>query len=292
MKSILLTVFIMMLFCIILSACAKAQTSVEATSTLENTSILITQTSPDHIDKSTPEPTSTITSTPTKTKVPTSTPNQTATIEAANIQAARAEQHITQTASALSAQTTQQAEDELWEILLSDNSITYSKGALFVIDDLEISLSGLNRYSWSSFDYKISDFVIMSHFEWEFPQDVRGRGACGFVFRLKDKYNHLIIWLGNYADLLGMTPNGYMVPTVRRLTPDKENYNEYSGSSDIMVVAQGEIVTAYINGIKTLQWYVARINRGDIGYAILSKSDKEPGTICRFTNTRIWELVK
>jgi hypothetical protein len=204
-----------------------------------------------------------------------------------------ATQHAEQTAEAVSAQATQQAVDDLWALMVSDGSITYSRGELYTVDDFEESWAQLYSYQIWSFGYDLADFVIMTHIEWEHPEHFSG-GACGFAFRFQDENRHLVVVLttNNYAGLDIMTPNGYLGQTVRWYIPYPNLTTTPTGGADFMVAAQGEIVTAYINGVKTLQWYVARTNRGDIGYTIQSGTNIEPGTTCSFTDTRIWELVR
>jgi hypothetical protein len=205
-----------------------------------------------------------------------------------------ATQHAEQTAEAVSAQATQQAVDDLWALMVSDGSITYSRGALYTVDDFEQSWAQRNWYRWWSFGYDLSDFVLMTHIDWEYPQDAVDEGGCGFVFRIKDESNHLLIYLTthNSVSVGAMTPSGYMTSDVRWYTPHVETITAHNGGADFMVAAQGEIITAYLNGERTGQWYVARTRQGDIGYTILSGTNADTGTSCSFTDTRIWELVR
>lgn len=238
----------------------------------------------------TPAPTATNTLTPTASNTPTSTPNATSTVMAATKEAVVEQQHIELTQAFLSAQRTQQAEDELWSKIAADSKMTLSKGRLYTVDDFEENWAQRNWYRWWWFDYNLADFVIMTHIDWESaPSDKTAYGGCGFVFRIKDESNHLLVLLSVFgtAGLGQMTPSGFeYLAWDRKLDINTER----EGSADFVVVVEKEIITAYVNGEQSFRKLVARTNSGDIGYTIISGTNADFGTNCKFTNTRIWEL--
>jgi len=244
---------------------------------------------------STPEPTATPipTSTPTETPVPTATPNRTTTAQAATMEAVVVTQYAEQTAAAAVAQQTEQAEAALWEKMVEEGSLTQTKGRLHTVDDFDESWAQRNWYSWWSFGYDLADFVLMTHIDWKSTQsDKTAFGGCGFVFRIKDNDNHLLVlvYVNGSAGLGQMTPYGY--ETITTGNPLLQTDSEKEGSADFVIVADKEIITAYINGEKAFRKLVARTNSGDMGYTILSGTNKDYGTNCKFSNTRIWELKK
>ena len=292
-------IVVSLLISAILTACGPSKVNLDGTATQEAVNLASTQTAQVPTATSTPQPTATATSTATATLVPTATPNLTATMVAATQEARVATQHAGQTATAVSALATQQAEDQLWAQLEHDGSISYSKGGLYEIDDFEESWAQRSWYRWWWFGYKFSDFVIMSHIEWEIPEDSAfGAGGCGFAIRIKDDDNHLIIFLTpkGSASLGAMSINGFQYQSFHWQNPDNPNYATVplatTGSADVIVIAEKEFVTAYIDGVKVYQWYVALTSQGDIGYTIVSGTNKDFGISCTFTDTRIWELEK
>jgi hypothetical protein len=286
-------VIITLLICTVLTACGSSPANPGSTPTQDPASIAASQAP---TDTSTPEPTATATSTPTETPVPTATPNKTATAAAATQAARSATQQAAKTATAVSALATQQAVDAVWAQLAQDKTISYNQGTLYSPDDFEESWAQRNWYQWWWFDYTMSDFVIMTHIDWETADASFGNGGCGFAIRIKDNDNHLVVFLTprGDAELGAMTVNGFQYQTVHWRNPDLPNYSSItpptSGGSDFMVVAEKEFVTAYVDGVKVYQWYVALTSPGDIGYTILSGTNKDFGTSCKFTNTQIWEL--
>jgi len=283
----------------ILTACGPSQAELETASTQAVANVFATQTALSPTDTSIPEPTTTATSLPSATPSPSATPNLAATAVAATVEAKRATQRVEQTATVISALATQRAIDTIWDQLVSDGVATYSKGELTAMEDLEESWAQRLWYKWWSFGINLSDFIILTHIEWKYPDDANlGAGGCGFVIRVKDKNNQMLVVVSprSRVVLSLMTLRGIKGQTVHWEDPNLSKYSSVlpptSGSADFWLVAEKEFISAYVNGKMTTQWYVAATNSGDIGYTILSGTNNLPGTYCKFTNTRIWELVK
>jgi hypothetical protein len=256
------------------------------------TEVALAQPTATIVPTSTPEPTNTATSTPTETPIPTATPNASGTAQAATMQAVVVTQHAEQTAAAAAAQQTQQAEEALWAKLVEDGYITVPKGRLHTVDDFEQSWAQRDWYQWWSFSYNLADFVIMTHIDWKSaPSDRTAYGGCGFVIRIKDNNNHLLVLLDvdGSAELGQMTPAGYDYLTYGNPKPGS---TEKEGSADFVVVAEGGRISAFVNGERAFREAVARTAAGDMGYTILSGTNKDYGTNWKFTITRVWELKK
>ncbi len=300
MKSYLRNFSIFLLACVLVTACGPAQAELNTAATQAAADTTTAQTALAPTSTSTPLPTSTTTPIPpSATPLPTATPNLAATDMVATRQAFLATQQAEYTATAVVALSTQKAEDASWTQLVNDGTVSYSKGGLTSMEDLEDNWAQRMWYRWYPFGLDLSDFVIMTHIEWKYPDDVNIlSGGCGFVMRLKDNDNHMYVGINARSRVfLGlMTPRGVAQQPVSWEDPAVSKYSGVlpptSGSADFWLVAENEFVTAYVNGNKTTQFYVAATNSGDIGYTILSGTNNEPGTYCKFTNTRIWELVK
>ncbi len=300
MKSHLRNLSFVLLICALIAACGPSQAELNTSATQAAITTYTAQTALAPTSTSTPVPTSTATPVPpSATPLPTATPNLAATDVVATRQAFLATRQAEYTATAVMALATQAAEDADWAQLVNDGTVRYAKGELTPIDDLEDNWAQRMWYRWYPFGLDLSDFVIMTHVEWKYPDDVNIlSGGCGFVIRLKDSDHHMYVGINARSRVfLGlMTPNGVAPQTVHWEDPAVSKYSSAlpptTGNADFWLVAEKDFVTAYVNGIKTTQFYVSATNSGDIGYTILSGTNNEPGTYCKFTNTRIWELVK
>lgn len=281
-----------------LIGCGPSPADIEATSTHVAAVIFDTQTAlaPTITPTFTPSPTSTITPTPTAT--PTATPNHTATAQVLATAARLATLQARQTGTAVVIQQTKEAEDALFGQLVQDGAIEeLKKGPLHRINDFDESWAQRGWYQWWSFGYDMADFVFITHIEWQLPTTrALNQTGCGFVFRVDDNNHHLLIFYEVHGNaVLGqMKPSGYQDVETAWTLPDLEQSItlEDSGSADFMVIAEQEMVTAYINGVKTQRWVVAPLESGDIGYTLLSGTNKDFGIACQMTDTRIYELVK
>ncbi len=247
----------------------------------------------------TPEPTATATNTPTVTPTSTATPDAKATSAAATQAARSATQQANQTATAVSASATEQAIADVWTQLINDGSVTLTPGTVNSVDDFEQSWAQRGWYQWWNFDYNMSDFVIMTHVDWEIPENSNfGQGGCGFAVRIKDENSHLVIFLSprGYPELGAMTYNGFSYQSYHWQNPENPNFMTIApattGSADFVIVAEKEFVTAYVDGVKIYQFYVSLTSPGDMGYTLVSGTNKDFGIYCKFTNTTVTELVK
>jgi len=290
------------LISLILSACGSSQAEHEAQLTQIAANDFSTQTAQAPTDTATPEPTATAaptataTMTPTPTEVPTETPDPAKTAMAATHEAAMATINAKSTADVLSTQQAQQAEADLWTRLEEEGSITLNQGDLHQVDDFEQSWAQRGWYQWWSFGYDMSDFVIMTHIEWKSAQDTNlaPMGGCGFAVRIQDESKHLVVFLttGNMPIGGQMTSAGWKGLTVSWQDPEAKKVIALSGSADFIAIVENERVTIYIDGKKAAQYYTSLTGNGDIGYTVISGTNKDFGTSCTMTGTRVWELVK
>ncbi len=293
MNAHLRSLLFILLSCAFITACGPSQAEISASASQAADKTYTAQTALAPTSTSTPLPTSTASPIPpTATSLPTVTPNLAATATAVTRQAEY-------TATSVAASATQQAEDASWAQLVKDGAVTYTQGELTAMEDLEDNWAQRLWYRYYTFELDMSNFVIMTHVEWKYPDDANlGGGGCGFVFRLKDKDNHLyLIISARSRTFIGlMTPRGVAGQKVLWEDPALLKYSSVlpptTGSADLWLVVEKDFVTSYVNGNKVARYYVAATNSGDIGYTILSATNNEPGTYCKFTNTRIWELVK
>ena len=254
---------------------------------------------PSNIPTETPTqtPTSTSTSTPTQTPTRTSTPNLSATAKAATAFAAAATSSARMTAEAAVTQKALEAENKIWNQLKEDGVVTMEKGALVTPSDFKMSWAQRNWYQWEPVAYNYKDFVILTHIQWESaaPLATSGNGGCGFVVRLIGTYTHMVVYLkvGNSAELGGQSKaSGWYLKSPSWQLPKLKTTTEQKGEADFWVIAQKEKITVYIDGVKSYTWFVSLLSSGDIGYTVLSGTNRDFGTWCKMANTRIWELVK
>jgi hypothetical protein len=279
-----------------LFSCSPSPSEVQATEMQVSAFIFSTQTAqaPTITLTLTPSPTST--ATPTHTPTPTTTPNQIATHIAAVQESRLTTQQARETANAIEAQQTQVAEDALFTLFEQDGAITeLKKGSLIEPDDFDESWAQRGWYQWWAFGMDLADFVFITHIEWEVPTlHALGQTGCGFVFRAKDEYHHLLLYLdiGGLAFAGHMNPSGYKNISTSWKIDDLKSDRRETSSADFMAVAEKDMMTVYVNGVKTQRFSLPIMDSGDMGYTLISGTNKDFGINCKMTDTRIYELVK
>lgn len=316
MKTKYLFVLLIFLLTSVLAACGPSQAQVDATAAQVAANDAATQTA--LAPTVTPTSTSTPTITPSPTPTPTPTMSEvemavatqailkiTADFKATETQAARQTsvvfasqtQSVRNTEAALLAQQTQQAEDAFWAKLVSDEAIS-SVDHKPVNEMFEFKETWAQRgwYQWWPFDSGITDFVISTHVDWESAQPASlGLGGCGFVFRVKDSDNHLVIYYDNSGGVqLGQsTINGYRNVALSWKNKDLVlDFKQTSGDADFVVAVEQNKITAFINGAKAYLWKTEYKNKGDLAFTIVSGTNKDFGTSCTMSDTRYWVLGK
>jgi hypothetical protein len=238
-------------------------------------------------------PTSTATTIPTETLTPTLDWVGTSVAKALYQGTAVKQRNETATQEA------QSVAYQLFQTLRKDGSLTMDVGTPFSPDDFSDSMAQNGWYRWWPFDAMdpMADYVILSHIEWQYPEEYKltMAGSCGFVMRLVDNDRHVIFMINtnNTLWLSQMTVNGYARADIR--SPWIQNNHqirtrEKSGSADVAIVAEKERISLYYNGQKDSEWIVARISPGKIGYMIMSDSNTGYGVKCSFSGTQIYPL--
>jgi hypothetical protein len=231
---------------------------------------------------STPEPTNTIppTATPlptyTATIAPTSTPNQTAT---AAIQATET------SASVLK---------ELDKVL-GDSEIVYDKGHLAweQTKKMKVILSGPSTdYVEVDGDLTAANFILKSDVTWE----ASGIMACGFTFRSEPSFESGKQYKLIYLRLSGLPAWEIDVfefgrfknsPTGTKFSDAIDQGNR--ATNQILLVAQDEQFTVYINGARQGRYFDNSKQRSDGFFAFEGSQESGKGT-CEFKNSWIWSL--
>jgi hypothetical protein len=280
---------------LVLVACSAPAAAPAPTPSPTDTPLPALTATPQSTERPLPTKTTAPTLTPTPTLASTSTPDPTAVAQIATLKAEIATTQAMLTATSDAINVTRQAQDDLLKQMRADGSITLKDVTSYPLADLDESWAQRNYLRWWPTGYKLSDFVIMTHIQWDSAQDFNAswEGGCGFVIRAKDQTNYLLLYLligGAYERLMVMTPKG-----VERFNPNwvlsgLAVSRKTQGEADFAIAAEKDKITTYTNGVKTYTWKVRQTDAGDIGYTIVSGTNTGFGTSCKMTHTRVWKL--
>jgi hypothetical protein len=150
-----------------------------------------------------------------------------------------ATQNVWLTSTAVAQATVQKEEDDFWTTMVKDGSITQKKGILHTEDNFNQSWAQRNWYRWWPIEQKMGDFVIMTHIDWSSAQalSLSGLGGCGFVLRMDESKNHLVVFLtvGNGSETGSMNQNWWTDLTPTLQGPDYQKISDLSKGSGAAV---------------------------------------------------------
>jgi hypothetical protein len=213
---------------------------------------------------STVEPTATITTTPTQTPKPTITPNATGT---------------------------QRAGDFITELneFKEAGYISTTNGSYTYLGTYKEAMNKINYYFWESIPFSPSNFVITSNISWMSASSAADSSGCGFTFRIQENGDHYMF----YVSLKGYVEMGRTIArrwqSMGRGTFGNPDQN---GRAKLTLIAEDITFRVLIDGelIKTYTGFSGKMITGDLAYTILSGTNKDYGTECKFENTQLWTI--
>ena len=240
---------------------------------------------PTDIPLPTEPPTPLPTATPLPTPTPTSVPTSTVTPDFAATAAVEATQAV--------AMAIEEIDAELQTIGHSTDT-----GSLAWISEnpAEINITTYNTHYWLTLasGQNFSDFILKADVTWE---STSGLAICGFWFRAQSEdenaehFKFLTIRLSGlpawdveywkYNEWQAtVSPGGQIITT--------PHLNQEQGSTNTFIlVAEGNVLTAYANGNRLGQATILKLREGLIAFYTWQESGE---TTCTFDNAWLWDL--
>ena len=226
--------------------------------------------------------------TTTSTLEPTATPEPTATATPTLDKTATAQAEATQTAEIVIAEINK----ELEAVGLS----TENGQLLWAQDEpAEIALDSYGQTLYDPFggDQSASDFVLKTDVTWE---STGGLAICGFFFR-SDKsfeegkqYQYRMLRLsGLPAWAISYYQNGQFSKDISQVRTNSSINQEQGSTNKLLLIAEGEMFTLYINDVRVGTFYDYSKNKLD-GYFAFLATHESGDTTCTFADTWVWAL--
>lgn len=233
---------------------------------------------------------------PTATAVPTANATPLPTNTSEPIPSATPTLDLTATAQA---EATQAAEAALAEIGKELELVGLSTDAGYLLwaqdEPVEIPLDSFNESVYDPFAGNpiASDFVMKSDVTWE---STGGLAICGFFFRSEKnfkegkQYKYQMLRLsGLPAWAISYFQYGDVQKDVSQLRTNGAINQDQGSTNKIVLIAEGEKFTLYINDIRAGSFYdySKSMLDGQFAYLAFQESGK---TTCTFNNTWVWAL--
>jgi hypothetical protein len=200
------------------------------------------------------------------------------------------------TAQAIATQTTEVIVAEIGEQLEAVDLSTDSGYLMWVQDEpISIDLNAYQEWIYDHFAVGLvsSDFVLKSDITWESSS---GLVTCGLFFRSEENFEQGKQYLYEMLRLSGLPgwditflQDGRFQKSVSDFRTNSAIHQEQNSTNKIMLIAEGEKFTLYINDTRAGSFYdySKSILEGYFAYSARQESGE---SICTFTDTWVWAL--
>jgi hypothetical protein len=203
---------------------------------------------------------------PTSTPLPTATPNVAAT----------------------------QAYDDLYEQVKVYNDKGYIStldGSYTPLDDFSESWAQMNWYQWWTDDRTVSNFVYSGHFSWSTASPTPEISGCGIVFGIQPNKDHYAVFLDKSRILFlhAVSTSRYSNEVGKTRGTGRVNIGS-PYDADFSLVVNGNHSYIYVDKAFVGEYTLSAdsIMQGNIGYTLYSGTNKDYGTKCEITDSRLW----
>jgi hypothetical protein len=178
------------------------------------------------------------------------------------------------------------------EKYVKDGYLTSSGGNYHRLDDFFIKWAQLGYYQRWNTGYRPADFVIESDIDWESASATANwsDSGCGFAFHANGDTDHYSIFLtlDGYIDSFSYH-NGYW-GHMGQAWFGKVDVPQ--GKAHIALVVEKEKYFFLVNDklVKEYTGFQNQMLDGYLQFTILSGTNKDFGTSCKFTNVDLWNI--
>ncbi|HLO16621.1 MAG TPA: hypothetical protein VK206_17440 [Anaerolineales bacterium] len=222
----------------------------------------------------TPQPSSTVTAAPTNTPKPSATLRPTRTPNLA----------LTQQMDEWSAET---------QKYLELGYLPSGEGTLTKLRSYNEESAQLGwYYSWPFGGYRATDFYLSGHFKWSSAYRSADLSGCGFIFAKQENGDHYAVFLDRSKVLFVQTEEYYspIGPTRGTGRVNFGNPFDHSDEADFTLIVKGTHAYVLVDGELVGEYGLSQSKaiRGELGFALLSGTNKDFGTRCEITNLHVW----
>ena len=178
------------------------------------------------------------------------------------------------------------------EKYVKDAYLKSSNGIYHRLDDFQQEWAQLGYYQWWNTGYQPTNFVVESDIEWDSASTIANwfGSGCGFAFHANGSTDHYAIFLtlDGYVESVSYY-KGYWVHMGKGWAG---KVDIPKGKAHIALVVEGEKYYFLVNDklVKKYTGFQNQMLEGDLGFIILSGTNKGFGTSCKFTNVDLWNI--
>lgn len=218
-------------------------------------------------DEPTPAPEPIETKRPTRTPLPTITPNVAET----------------------------QAYDEIYakvEQFVSEGLIPTTEGKYIEVTDFRKDFAQIGWLQPTFLDFQVEHFVYMGHVRWSTATATNDVSGCGIIFGAQDDGRMYGTALDKSRIYFTSTDENYYYELGKTRGSGRLDLGN-PAEVDLTMLVYEDLAHVYVDNRFIGMYTLSKDNplRGNFGYGIISGTNKDYGTRCEITNSRVWEIL-
>jgi hypothetical protein len=161
------------------------------------------------------------------------------------------------------------------------------------LEDFNESWAQLGWYQWWNlkFDVNIKNFVFDSHFSWESASNISDDSGCGIVFALQEDDKNYSVFLDKTRIYFTRSDRNYYYELGKTSGTGRVQFGNPAEADFSLIVFETQ---AYVfvdkNFIGEYSLSTDQPLKGRLAYSLLSGTNKDYGTRCKITNSKLWVL--
>ena len=167
-----------------------------------------------------------------------------------------------------------------------------ASGTYYRLEDSEASLAKINYIDTVYYsEHEAENFAIRADISWDSASDKANwdRSACGFLFGVheSDYFDFIVLTLQGYVRFSRPQPGSNTLYTFADQRYSGE-IQRPKGDAEVLLVVMDKRAHFYVNGEEVLNEYDGRMKPGGIYYVMISGTNKDFGTSCKWSNVDLW----
>jgi hypothetical protein len=166
-----------------------------------------------------------------------------------------------------------------------------TNGEFIEYEEFQREWAQIGWYGRWSFRTEASDFFMSGHFTWSSASHSADPSGCGFFFAGQDTSEYAVLL--EQSQVLFLQTNYYyspIMPTRGTGRVKLESLADQPWEADFAVIVKGFYAYVVVNGEVVGEYSLSKSKdpHGELGVALLSGTNKDYGTRCKFSNLHLW----
>ena len=157
------------------------------------------------------------------------------------------------------------------------------------MDDFKEEWAQMKWFQWWSYDITATNFMLSTHFKWASASGTPDLAGCGVIFAIQDDGQNYAVFLDKDRIYFTRSDKKYYHEIGTTKGTGRVEY-DVSDDADFILIANEKYAYVIVDGKLIGEYTLSQDQpiQGQLGFSILSGTNKDYGTRCEITGTKIW----